>query len=103
MSSNSFIERNILDTKRLCRFLPHSNSGLVYGDGPSFPAADPCRATDLMVQIVPIYAVVLVLALIFANVPGSYPLPGRLSSVIRQMQTVRHGPPVSYGKSTGTR
>ena len=46
----------------------------------------------LMIQIVLIYAVFLVLALIFANVLA-HSITGRLSSVIRQMQTVRHGPP----------
>ena len=45
-----------------------------------------------MLQIALLYAGFLVLALIFANILA-HSITGRLSSVIQQMQTVRHGPP----------
>ena len=50
------------------------------------------ESNHLMLQIALLYAGFLVLALIFANVLA-HSITGRLSSVIRQMQTVRHGPP----------
>ena len=91
MSSNNFIERNILDTKVYAGFYSISNTDwFMVTVLPSPPLIH--ESNRLMIQIVLIYAVFLVLALIFANVLA-HSITGRLSSVIRQMQTVRHGPP----------
>ena len=91
MSSNNFIERNILDTKVYAGFYSIANTDwFMVTVLPSPPLIH--ASNRLMVQIVLIYAVFLVLALIFANVLA-HSITGRLSSVIRQMQTVRHGPP----------
>lgn len=91
MSSNNFIERNILDTKIYAGFYSISNTDwFMVTVLPSPPLIH--ESNRLMIQIALIYAVFLVLALIFANVLA-HSITGRLSSVIRQMQTVRHGPP----------
>ena len=91
MSSNNFIERNILDTKIYAGFYSISNTDwFMVTILPSPPLIH--ESNRLMIQIALIYAVFLVLALIFANVLA-HSITGRLSSVIRQMQTVRHGPP----------
>lgn len=91
MSSNNFIERNILDTKVYAGFYSISNTDwFMVTVLPSPPLIH--ESNRLMIQIILIYAVFLVLALIFANVLA-HSITGRLSSVIRQMQTVRHGPP----------
>lgn len=91
MSSNNFIERNILDTKVYAGFYSISNTDwFMVTILPSPPLIH--ESNRLMIQIALIYAVFLVLALIFANVLA-HSITGRLSSVIRQMQTVRHGPP----------
>lgn len=91
MSSNNFIERNILDTKVYAGFYSISNTDwFMVTVLPSPPLIH--ESNRLMIQIALIYAVFLVLALIFANILA-HSITGRLSSVIRQMQTVRHGPP----------
>lgn len=91
MSSNNFIERNILDTKVYAGFYSISNTDwFMVTILPSPPLIH--ESNRLMIQIALIYAIFLVLALIFANVLA-HSITGRLSSVIRQMQTVRHGPP----------
>ena len=91
MSSNNFIERNILDTKVYAGFYSISSTGwFMVTVLPSPPLIH--ESNRLMIQIALIYAVFLVLALIFANILA-HSITGRLSSVIRQMQTVRHGPP----------
>ena len=91
MSSNNFIERNILDTKVYAGFYSISNTDwFMVTVLPSPPLIH--ASNRLMIQIALIYAVFLVLALIIANVLA-HSITGRLSSVIRQMQTVRHGPP----------
>ena len=91
MSSNNFIERNILDTKVYAGFYSISNTDwFMVTVLPSPPLIH--ASNRLMIQIALICAVFLVLALIFANVLA-HSITGRLSSVIRQMQTVRHGPP----------
>lgn len=91
MSSNNFIERNILDTKVYAGFYSISNTDwFMVTVLPSPPLIH--ASNRLMIQIALIYAVFLVLALIFANVLA-HSITGRLSSVIRQMQTIRHGPP----------
>ena len=91
MSSNNFIERNILDTKVYAGFYSISNTDwFMVTVLPSPPLIH--ESNRLMIQIALIYTVFLVLALIFANVLA-HSITGRLSSVIRQMQTVRHGPP----------
>ena len=91
MSSNNFIERNILDTKVYAGFYSISNTDwFMVTILPSPPLIH--ESNRLMIQIALIYAAFLVLALVFANVLA-HSITGRLSSVIRQMQTVRHGPP----------
>ena len=91
MSSNNFIERNILDTKVYAGFYSISNTDwFMVTILPAPPLIH--ESNHLMLQIALLYAGFLVLALIFANVLA-HSLTGRLSSVIRQMQTVRHGPP----------
>lgn len=91
MSSNNFIERNILDTKVYAGFYSISNTDwFMVTILPAPPLIH--ESNHLMLQIAFLYAGFLVLALIFANVLA-HSITGRLSSVIRQMQTVRHGPP----------
>ena len=90
MSSNNFIERNILDTKVYAGFYSISNTDwFMVTILPAPPLIH--ESNHLMLQIALLYAGFLVLALIFANILAHS--IGRLSSVIRQMQTVRHGPP----------
>ena len=91
MSSNNFIERNILDTKVYAGFYSISNTDwFMVTILPAPPLIH--ESNRLMLQIALLYAGFLVLALIFANILA-HSITGRLSSVIRQMQTVRHGPP----------
>ena len=91
MSSNNFIERNILDTKVYAGFYSISNTDwFMVTILPAPPLI--YESNHLMLQIALLYAGFLVLALIFANILA-HSITGRLSSVIRQMQTVRHGPP----------
>ena len=91
MSSNNFIERNILDTKVYAGFYSISNTDwFMVTILPAPPLIH--ESNHLMLQIALLYAGFLVLALIFANVLA-HSITGRLSSLIRQMQTVRHGPP----------
>ena len=91
MSSNNFIERNILDTKVYAGFYSISNTDwFMVTILPAPPLIH--ESNHLMLQIALLYAGFLVLALIFANILA-HTITGRLSSVIRQMQTVRHGPP----------
>ena len=91
MSSNNFIERNILDPKVYAGFYSISNTDwFMVTILPAPPLIH--ESNHLMLQIALLYAGFLVLALIFANVLA-HSITGRLSSVIRQMQTVRHGPP----------
>ena len=91
MSSNNFIERNILDTKVYAGFYSISNTDwFMVTVLPSPPLIH--ESNRLMIQIALIYAVFLVLALIFANVLA-HSITGRLSSVIRKLKTVRHGTP----------
>ena len=91
MSSNNFIERNILDTKVYAGFYSISNTDwFMVTILPAPPLIH--ESNHLMLQIALLYAGFLVLALIFANILA-HSITGRLSSVIRQMQTVRHGPP----------
>ena len=91
MSSNNFIERNILDTKVYAGFYSISNTDwFMVTILPAPPLIH--ESNHLMLQIALLYAGFLVLALIFANILA-HSITGRLSSVIRQMQTVRHGSP----------
>lgn len=91
MSSNNFIERNILDTKVYAGFYSISNTDwFMVTILPSPPLIH--ESNRLMLQIFLLYGIFLLLALFFANVLA-HSITGRLSSVIRQMQTVRHGPP----------
>lgn len=97
MSSNNFIERNILDTKVYAGFYSISNTDwFMVTILPAPPLIH--ESNHLMLQIALLYAGFLVLALIFANVLA-HSITGRLSSVIRQMQTVRHGPPTPMESS----
>lgn len=91
MSSNNFIERNILDSKVYAGFYSISNTDwFMVTILPSQPLIH--ESNHLMLQIALLYTVFLILALLFANVLA-HSITGRLSSVIRQMQSVRHGPP----------
>lgn len=91
MSSNNFIERNILDTKVYAGFYSISNTDwFMVTILPSPPLIH--ESNRLMLQIALLYGIFLLLALFFANVLA-HSITGRLSSVIQQMQSVRHGPP----------
>ena len=91
MSSNNFIERNILDTKVYAGFYSISNTDwFMVTILPSPPLIH--ESNRLMLQIFLLYGIFLLLALFFANVLA-HSITGRLSSVIQQMQSVRHGPP----------
>ena len=91
MSSNNFIERNILDTKVYAGFYSISNTDwFMVTILPSQPLIH--ESNRLMLQIFLLYGIFLLLALFFANVLA-HSITGRLSSVIQQMQSVRHGPP----------
>ncbi len=91
MSSNNFMERTILDTKVYSGFYSISNTDwFMVTILPSPPLIH--ESNRLMIQIALLYAGFLVVAFLFANVLA-HSITGRLSSVIRQMQTVRHGPP----------
>ena len=91
MSSNNFMERTILDTKVYSGFYSIANTDwFMVTILPSPPLIH--ESNRLMIQIALLYAGFLVLALLFANVLA-HSITGRLSTVIRQMQTVRHGPP----------
>ena len=91
MSSNNFVERTILDTKVYSGFYSIANTDwFMVTILPSPPLIH--ESNHLMIQIALIYAGFLVLALLFSNVLA-HSITGRLSSVIRQMQSVRHGPP----------
>ncbi|MFR6581496.1 MAG: hypothetical protein ACLURP_05395 [Ruminococcus sp.] len=92
MSSNSFVEQDILGENRLRWFLPDQTARLVYGDGTSSqPLIN--QSNTLVLQFLSIYIAVLVLAFLLASTL-SKSITGRISSVISQMRTVRHGPPV---------
>ncbi len=91
MSSNNFMERTILDTKVYSGFYSISDTDwFMVTILPSPPLIH--ESNRLMFQIALIYAGFLILALLFANILA-HSITGRLSSVVSQMQSVRHGPP----------
>ena len=100
MSSNNFIERNILDTKVYAGFYSISNTDwFMVTVLPSPPLIH--ASNRLMVQIVLIYAVFLVLALIFCQCTGSFHY--RKTFFCDPADADRPPRPAySYGKSTGT-
>ena len=92
MSSNNFIERNILDTKVYAGFYSISNTDwFMVTVLPSQPLIT--QSNILVLQFLAIYIAVLALAFFLASTL-SKSITGRISSVISQMRTVRHGPPV---------
>ena len=98
MSSNNFIEKNILDTTVYAGFYSIANTDwFMVTILPSPPLIQ--ISNRLMLQLAMIYGGFLILAFIFASIL-SHSITGRISSVVRQMQTVRHGPPVPMESPT---
>lgn len=92
MSSNSFVEQNILGQKVYVGFYRIRQPGwFMVTVLPSNPLIT--QSNILVLQFLSIYAAVLVLAFLLASTL-SKSITGRISSVISQMRTVRHGPPV---------
>ena len=92
MSSNNFIERTILGQKIYSGFYRISQPGwFMVTILPSKPLI--AQSNQWMMRFFLLYLVFLVLAMLFAS-RLARSITGRISSVILQMQTVRHGPPV---------
>lgn len=92
MSSNSFVEQDILGQTVYVGFYRIKQPGwFMVTVLPSAPLI--AQSNVLMFQFLLIYAAVLLLAFLLATVL-SRSITGRISSVISQMRTVRHGPPV---------
>lgn len=92
MSSNNFIERNILDTRVYAGFYSITRPGwFMVTVLPSRPLIR--QSNTIMIQYVALYIVFLLLAFVMANYV-SHSITNRISSVIRQMRQVREGPPV---------
>ncbi|MCD8154993.1 MAG: histidine kinase [Clostridiales bacterium] len=92
MSSNNFIERNILDETVYAGYYNISQPGwFMVTILPSQPLI--ARGNRLTLMFLGIYLITALLAFILA-VSLSRSITGRLSSVVNQMQTVRQGPPV---------
>ena len=92
MSSNNFIEQNILGETVYAGFysitVPNWYMVTIL---PSRPLIT--QSNQLIFQLLLIYLAILVFAIILANLL-SRSITSRLSSVIRQMKKVRQGPPV---------
>jgi two-component system sensor histidine kinase YesM len=92
MSSNNFITREILDQTVYAGFYSINKPGwFMVTVLPSQPLIR--QSQQLMTQFVTIYLAFLILALIMAMVL-SRSITNRLSSVIQQMEKVKHGAPV---------
>lgn len=92
MSSNSFIEQDILGKTVYVGFYRIKQTGwFMVTVLPSQPLIN--QSNILVLQFLSIYIAVLVLAFLLASTL-SKSITGRISSVISQMRTVRHGPPV---------
>ncbi|MDO4275690.1 MAG: histidine kinase [Eubacteriales bacterium] len=93
MSSNNFIERNILGNTIYAGFysITHPDWFMVTVL-PSGPLIH--QSNMIMIQFIMFYLGFLVLAFLLANLL-SHSITNRISSVISQMNTVRQGPPVA--------
>lgn len=92
MSSNSFVEQNILGKTVYVGFYRIKQPGwFMVTVLPSQPLIN--QSNILVLQFLSIYIAVLALAFLLASTL-SKSITGRISSVISQMRTVRHGPPV---------
>lgn len=92
LSSNSFIEQNILDQKVYAGFYSISQPNwFMVTVLPSKPLID--QSNRLMMQYMMFYLMFLLLAFFMANALA-HSITNRLSSVIEQMKKVRSGPPV---------
>ena len=92
MSSNSFIEQDILGKTVYVGFYRIKQTGwFMVTVLPSQPLIN--QSNILVLQFLSIYIAVLALAFLLASTL-SKSITGRISSVISQMRTVRHGPPV---------
>lgn len=92
MSSNSFIERSILDTTVYAGFYSINEPGwFMVTVLPSSPLIDQSNA--IMSRFILIYLAFIALAFVLANALA-HSITRRISSVIQQMKQVRQGPPV---------
>ena len=93
MSSNSYVEQEILGKTVYVGFYRIRQPGwfMVTVVPPSQPLIT--QSNILVLQFLAIYIAVLALAFFLASTL-SKSITGRISSVISQMRTVRHGPPV---------
>ena len=97
MSSNSFVEQDILGKTVYVGFYRIKQPGwFMVTVLPSQPLIN--QSNILVLQFLSIYIAVLVLAFLLASTL-SKSITGRISSVISQMRTVRHGPPVPMDNS----
>ena len=98
MSSNSFIEQDILGQTVYVGFYRIKQPGwFMVTVLPSRPLIK--QSNLLMFQFLSIYIAVLLLAFLLASTLSNS-ITGRISSVISQMRTVRHGPPVPMDSPT---
>lgn len=98
MSSNNFIERNIVNHKVYAGFYSINQPGwFMVTVLPSKPLIE--QSNQIMLQFFCLYLVFLALALLLAN-SLSHSITNRISSVIRQMRKVRQGPPVPMESPT---
>lgn len=92
MSSNNFIERMILDQTIYAGFYNISHTGwFMVTVLPSRPLIQ--QSHKIMMQYMVLYLGFLLVAVFLATLLARS-ISGRISSVISQMQQVRHGPPV---------
>ena len=93
MSSNNFIERNILDTKVYAGFYSINQPGwFMVTILPSQPLVT--LSNTMMLQYVALYLFFLFMAAVLATLLARS-ITKRISSVTKQMRLVRQGPPVS--------
>ena len=98
MSSNSFIEQDVLGRTVYVGFYRIKQPGwFMVTVLPSRPLIK--QSNLLMFQFLSIYIAVLLLAFLLASTLSNS-ITGRMSSVISQMRTVRHGPPVPMDSPT---
>lgn len=98
MSSNNFIERDILGTTIYAGFYSITKpEWFMVTVLPSEPIMK--ISNQLMTQLLMIYSGILVLAILLSN-GLSRSITNRLSSVVQQMKKVRQGPPVPLASPT---
>mgnify|MGYP000099149729 FL=1 len=92
MSSNNFVEQNILGETVYAGFYSITQpKWYMVTILPSSPLIT--QSNLLIIQLLAIYLAILIFAIILANVMARS-ITNRLSSVIMQMKKVRQGPPV---------